>query len=128
MTKTATLFSTVPEKDPIGFLRHGIYDYKKPAEILGFRTDDVAAAANVPKNSVRYDLKMPQELKDRIGEWAMAIIQVANFFKGNIDKTMLWFQLPNPMLGNISPRDMIRLGRFKKLDKFIKSALDENQR
>ena len=70
---------------------------------------------------------MPGELKERIIEWANAINLVGSYFK-DIKKTMLWFQVPNPLLGNYSPRDLIRLGRFKKLIKFIQSALDENSR
>jgi hypothetical protein len=31
-------------------------------------------------------------------------------------------------LGNITPRDMIRIGRFKKLHRFILNALSENER
>jgi hypothetical protein len=40
---------------------------------------------------------------------------------------MLWFKVPNPLLGDVAPRDMIRFGRYKKLLKFIQSALEENQ-
>ena len=40
-------------------------------------------------------------------------------------KTKLWFQTPNPMLGNVSPRDMIRLGRYNKLVRFVTQAMEE---
>jgi hypothetical protein len=70
---------------------------------------------------------MPAELRERLIEWATAINLVANFF-GDGDKALLWFQTPNPLLGNMTPRDMIRVGRFKKLLKFIQTALDENIR
>jgi hypothetical protein len=48
--------------------------------------------------------------------------------KGDVRKTVLWLTLPNPMLGNVSPRDMIRFGRYKRLSKFIANALSENRR
>lgn len=53
---------------------------------------------------------------------------VAKFFDGNEEKTSLWMATKNPLLGNISPEDMIRLGRVDRLLKFIKDALAENER
>jgi hypothetical protein len=38
----------------------------------------------------------------------------------------LWFEIANPMLGNISPRNMIRIGRLKRLLKFVMTAREEN--
>ncbi len=127
MTSTAqALFGNVPQTDPIGFFKGTQPDYKKAVDFLKFRKEDVSVATNVPKSSVRYDKKIPKELQERIQEWAIAINLVASYFN-NQEKTMLWFQMPNPMLGSIAPKDMIRLGRFKKLYKFIQTALDENQ-
>jgi hypothetical protein len=40
-------------------------------------------------------------------------------------KTKLWLQTPNPMLGNASPRDMIRFGRYNKLLRFVTQAMEE---
>ena len=121
------LFNNIPRNDVLGFFKNGEPQYKRPVEFLRFKKDDVAVATNTPKSSIRYDQKMPEELKERLTEWATAINLVASYFE-DTDKTMLWFQVPNPLLGNVSPRDMIRLGRFKKLYKFIVSALDENRR
>jgi hypothetical protein len=69
---------------------------------------------------------MPADLKLRLIEWATAINLVATYFN-DLNKTMLWFQVSNPLLGDMSPRDMIRIGRFKKLQKFIQTALSENK-
>jgi hypothetical protein len=52
--------------------------------------------------------------------------QVVGFFEGDVAKTALWFRLPNPMLGDISPRDMIRFGRYEKVQQFVLDALNEN--
>ncbi len=76
---------------------------------------------------VRYDERMPQILKDKLREWAILFNLVAQFFEGDPIKTALWFKTVNPMLGGISPRDMIRFGRYQKLLKFILDALSENQ-
>ncbi len=120
-----TLFNTVPKKDYFSFSQNKKPNYKKVVDCLEFRTQDVALAAHVPSASVRYDEKMPQELKERIEEWANLLQLVAQYFKDE-QKTLLWFRMPNPLLGNVSPRDMIRIGRYKKLLKFILTALSEN--
>ena len=65
--------------------------------------------------------------QDRIQEWAVALNLVAQFFRDE-QKTVLWFKTPNPLLGDIAPRDMIRIGRFKKLRQFILQALSENEK
>jgi len=52
--------------------------------------------------------------------------QVVGFFEGDVAKTALWFRLPNPLLGDLSPRDMIRYGRYAKLQQFVVEALAEN--
>ncbi len=70
---------------------------------------------------------MPAELRERLTQWATALNLVAGFFQDQ-GKTIIWFFMPNPLLGGMSPRDMIRVGRFKKLLNFIQTALDENQR
>lgn len=123
----SALFRSVPEKDYFQLLPHGEPNGKKIVDLLRYRKEDVSTAANVPMPSVRYDQKMPADLRERLIEWATAINLVANFFADG-DKAMLWFQTPNPLLGNMTPRDMIRVGRFKKLLKFIQTALEENKR
>lgn len=128
MASQNALFNSVPDKD-MGkfFLAGGEVNGEKVVKFLKYKKEDVSVASGVPMTSVRYDAKMPSELKERMVEWATAINLVANHF-GDLDKTMLWFQVSNPLLGGLSPRDMIRVGRFKKLMKFIQTALDENQR
>jgi hypothetical protein len=51
---------------------------------------------------------------------------VAQSFRGDVVKTALWFKMTNPLLGNASPRGMIRLGRYDKLRRFVMEALEEN--
>ena len=123
----ASLFRSVPEKDYLHLFERGTLDAKKVVDFLEYKKQDVSAAANVPISSVRYDEKMPAELRGRLMEWATAINLVASYFR-DAQRTMLWFQVSNPQLGGVSPRDMIRIGRFKKLMRFIQTALDENAR
>ena len=52
---------------------------------------------------------------------------VCDYFDGDIHKTNLWFNVVNPNLGNVTPREMIALGRADKLSKFISESLDDNR-
>jgi uncharacterized protein (DUF2384 family) len=122
------LFETIPKQDYLSLFPSSGTDYEKVVDLLDFRKKDVARASNVSLHSVRYDPpKMPKELQDRIQEWAVALNLVAQFF-GDEQKTVLWFKTPNPLLGDIAPRDMIKIGRFKKLRQFILQALSENEK
>ena len=127
MSAQAALFSTVPTKDFGKLFKGSDVDAERVVKLLKYKKEDVSVAANVPVASVRYDAKMPVDLRERMIEWATAINLVASHFN-DLDKAMLWFQVTNPLLGNMSPKDMIRVGRFKRLLKFIQTALSENKR
>lgn len=120
------LFNSVP-KDYFGLFQGNDVDGQKVVEILNYKKKEVSAATGVNVASVRYDSKMPQELKERLFEWAIAINLVGSYFQSQ-QKTMIWFHTPNPLLGDLAPRDMIRLGRFQKLIKFIRTALDDSKK
>ncbi len=124
---TNTLFQSIPREDHLA-----LFDQKdrrlnsaRVAEFLRFNKKDVAFAVNIPVASIRYDEKIPKILEDRLHEWATAINLVSSFFK-DPHKTALWFKVPNPQLGNIAPRDLIRIGRAHRLLQFIQDALSEN--
>ncbi|MCK5689744.1 hypothetical protein KAI87_10765 [Myxococcota bacterium] len=121
------LFSSVPQKDFFGiFDNQGRPDSKKITDILGYKRRDISLASGIPLNKVRLeDNRIPRELLDRITEWGISLNLVAAFFQ-DTQKTILWFRASNPLLGNISPSNMIRVGRYKKLLKFIQTALAEN--
>ncbi len=120
------LFHTGIEKDYLRLFNGTKPKFDRVREVLDLKYQDIAKATGFPSHAVRPDKKMPKELEEKITEWAIAISLVAKFFK-DPDKTVLWFKTANPLLGNVTPRDMIRVGRFKKLEKFILSALEENQ-
>lgn len=123
----ASLFKSIPSEDRMQLFSKGEPEGSKIAEFLKYKKQDVASATGIPLASIRYDIKMPAELRARLVEWATALNLVAEYFN-DVEKAALWFQVPNPHLGNMTPRDMIRVGRFKKLFKFIQTALDENRR
>lgn len=53
---------------------------------------------------------------------------IKKFFSGNKDKTEHWFKTPNPMLGYVSPAEMILNGKIKKLKKIIAAHQDLEQK
>lgn len=115
----AALFKTVAERDS---LQLGS-DARKVVEFLNLRNDDVSKIVGVSPRSVRYDEMIPRPMLERLEEIASICNQVATFFDGNREKTALWFRTPNPMLGGVSPRDMLRFGRYDKLRRFVVSAI-----
>ncbi|MEE8484078.1 MAG: hypothetical protein V3S46_05725 [Nitrospinota bacterium] len=126
-TSTLGLFATVPDKDFFHIFDKGSPDVNKIAAILKYKRTDFSAALDMPLAKVRLDKpKVPKEMLDRLVEWGVIINLVGTFFKDK-QKTILWFSTSNPMLGSLPPRDMIRLGRFKKLLKFVQTALEENR-
>lgn len=122
-----SLFDTVPP-DLMGFGLGSSFNGKSVQSFLGLKKEDVSRLADVSPKSVRFDEAMPEPVRERLQEIAITINLVAKVFEGNADKTVAWFQTRNPLLGDISPRDMIRLGRFERLRKFIFQAMTEDER
>ena len=127
VTLNTDIFNNVAKHDYLSLLTNGRPKYQRVVQFLEFKKEDVSKAAGVPLGSIRYDAKIPTDLHERIREWANVINLVAGHFAGDATKTTLWFTTINPLLGDLSPRDMIRFGRYKKLLKFIVSALAENK-
>jgi hypothetical protein len=116
------LFDTVPRD----YMQFGIGDSFNPKLVqttLGLKKEDVSRLASVSVNSVRYDEHIPDAVRDRLQEIAATANMVAAVFDGDPHKTVDWFKARNPLLGDVSPRDMIRLGRYERLRKFIINAM-----
>jgi len=126
MATTRELFSTVAKKDYLGFWADQSLKARTVVDFLDLDKWDVAKLAGVATSSVRFDQKIPKEVLERLQEIANICGLVAQFFDGDVAKTTLWFKTENPLLGKISPRDMIRYGRYEKLHRFVMSALEEN--
>ena len=118
------LFETVPI-DHLQFGLGAAFDAKRVPTVLGLNKDDVSRLASVSVKSVRYDDAIPSQVRERLEEIANTINMVAQAFDGDVDKTVSWFRARNPLLGDISPKDMIRLGRYERLRKFIINAMTE---
>lgn len=55
------------------------------------------------------------------------VTRVREFFAHD-GKAALWMETPNPLLGDVSPNDMLAAGREEKLLRFVVGALAENGR
>ena len=121
-----TLFATVAKSDPLSFWAdHGL-DYQRVTDFLNFDKNELSKISGLSKQSVRLDDRIPKDLKERLEQIANICGLVAEYFDGNPERTALWFKSSNPMLGGITPRDMIRYGRYKKLMAFITEARQAN--
>ena len=120
------LFRNVRDHDYLGFWADQTLKARDVAEFLQLKKPDVAKVARVAPSSVRFDQKMPREVHERLEEIANICALVAEHFEGDVAKTALWFRTRNPLLGDISPRDMIRFGRYGKLRQFVMDALSES--
>jgi hypothetical protein len=119
-----SLFNTVSSQDGLNFWRGNVLDYQRVRDFTGLESRDLARIAGVAKSSVRYDAKAPKEVREHLENIANICNLIFQFFQSDV-KTKLWLQTPNPMLGNMSPRDMIRFGRFAKLQRFVTQAMEE---
>jgi len=59
-------------------------------------------------------------LQKRVNEYHQKVERILGYTKG-----VLWFETPNPLLGGITPLDMIKMGRHEKLFKFIDNQIAE---
>lgn len=116
------LFDTVPD-DLLNFGHGSAFDAKKTAQFLSLKKADVGRIASVAATSVRWDDNIPDAVRVRLEEIASTINLVAKQFSGDPEKTAAWFRARNPLLGDISPRDMIRLGKYDRLRRFIIQAM-----
>jgi len=124
-TNHGQLYANIHQSDPLEFwANHGL-NYSRVSEFLEFDTNALSKLSGVSKKSVRLDNRIPRDLKERLEQIANICNLVAEYFNGDTQKTALWFKTVNPMIGEITPRDMIRFGRYKKLLKFITQARSE---
>jgi hypothetical protein len=108
--------------DILGLYHDGQPDYRRVADLAKLSKEDLGKIAKVAKSSVRYDDSIPAAVAERLREIANIANLVAEYFEGDVQKVGLWFELPNPHLGNVSPRTMIRGNRYKRLLNFVLDA------
>ena len=112
----------IAKQDLLGLYQKGCPNYKRIADLVQLSKADLSKLSGVAKSSVRFDANIPESVAERLREIANIANLVAEYFQGDPVKVGLWFELQNPMLGNMSPRNMIRGGRYKRLLNFILDA------
>ena len=123
---TPNLFRNIPEQDVLGFWQGAQFQPQRVYEFLDLKKADVSRIADVSPKSVRWEeAKIPAAVREHFEQIAVTCNLVAEIFGGDQSKTALWFKAKNPLLGDVTPRDMVRLGRFDRLRKFIISAMME---
>ena len=119
------LLETVAKTDYLGFFPSDpdeIPNYKVVPNFLKIDKKQLSQIGQVAVASVRYDENIPKDLADRLEQVANIANRLTTLFDGDIQKAALWFRTPNPLLGEVSPRDMLRMNRFKRLAKFVAEA------
>ena len=125
--RRASITDHIARRDLLGLYREGHPDYKRIAELVQLSKADLSKLSGVAKSSVRFDASIPVPVAERVRELANIANLVAEYFDGDVQKVGLWFELQNPMLGNLSPRNMIRGGRYKRLLNFVLDAREAEQ-
>jgi hypothetical protein len=118
------LFRTISAHDSLQFWQGSFLNCQKVRDFTEFDVRDIARMTGTAKSSVRFDAKAPKEVREHLENIANICNLVFQFFQDSV-KTKLWLRTPNPMLGNVSPRDMLRFGRYAKLLRFINQAMEE---
>jgi len=126
-SSASALFATENRTDYPGFNGESGFRPRALVDFMKLSNADVAHIAGLSKNSVRYDSGIPAAMFERLEQIATICNLVAQFFEGNAEKTALWFTTKNPMLGDMTPRDMIRFGRYDKLRRFVIGAIVDDQ-
>jgi predicted nucleotidyltransferase len=122
----AGLFRSIPDTDYLGFWDGRRLNPMAVVRFLRFSKADVARIATVSPASVRFDRKIPADVLDWLAQIAGVCGLVAQHFDGDASKTALWFTMENPLLDHIAPRQMILLGRFEALRRFVVQALEHD--
>jgi hypothetical protein len=120
--RSRSITGHIAQRDLLSLYRDGHPDYKRIANLVQLSKADLSKLTGVAKSSVRFDTNIPAPVAERLRELANLANLVAEYFNGDLQKVGLWFELPNPMLGNVSPRNMIRGGRYKRLLNFVLDA------
>lgn len=76
------------------------------------------------RSAARYDNYAQEQDRVRLDEIVATLNLVSKQFNGDAAKTVAWFKARNPLLGDVSPCDMIRLGRHQRLRRFIMQAMN----
>ena len=91
---------------------------------LGLTVEDISKFTGVPKADIIVDSKTSIITSEKLHAIAIMCQKISDFYQGDGESVVDWFQFANPLLGNISPTDMIRFGRLDKLSLFIDRLIE----
>jgi hypothetical protein len=132
-----------------------VYDDFYVAAINKADADRAMASTDWGDPSWKFEIEPVKKLRDIVEEWRPAIpygstdlnpdeLDCETFFKkkhgkgdeitelleGFFDhdkkKIKAWYEAENPLLGGVSPNQLIRWGRREKLHQFIRRSIEEN--
>ena len=119
------LIANIAQKDYIGFFSTNadeLPNYRAVPDFLKLDKKQTSRITQVPTASVRFDVKISKDLAERLAQIANIVNRVVALFDGDVQKAALWFQTRNPLLGEVAPRDMLRMNRFNRLAKYVAEA------
>jgi hypothetical protein len=70
--------------------------------------------------------RLPRFDKNLLDCQYQAALKAADMHFNNLEMSKTWLECENPLLGNVSPKAMLNIGRFDKLMSFIYTQLREN--
>jgi hypothetical protein len=123
---THNLMMTVPKSNNYSNLQDN-ETLKLVAQDLELSNEDLAREIAVRVSSIRWDENMPQKLKQRLKDYALISDHILKYFDGDKVRTAHWFKIPNPLLGGLTPRQMISLGNGIKLQEMIVNQFNGNE-
>lgn len=65
---------------------------------------------------------MPYDIASGKDVWDIVLKE----FDGDKKKTKEWFETKNPFLGNVTPMDLVRIGKVHALKEIVKNIIDGN--
>jgi hypothetical protein len=117
-----SIVSHIAGEDLLRLYSDACPNYKRIADLTKLSKSDLSKISRVAGSSVRFDAHIPEPVAERLREIANIANLVGEFFAGDERKVALWFEIANPMLGNISPSNLIRIGKQRRLLSFVVSA------
>jgi len=123
--RESDLFKTVPKRKILSF----IYDENNEVnvrELMGFlhlEKSEIAALCGIKQESVRFDERMPVDVRNLFIEIANMCELVGQYFEGDPVKTETWFKVVNPKLNNQSPVHLIKAGKCKDITDLLLSEI-----
>ena len=121
---TQQIFDTVPRRDVWGIYKHGKIQYKAVVDKLKLSRKEISQSARVAVSSVRYEEnKISKKMKQFIADLIWLLNTTYKYFEDE-QKVIQWMNSPNPICGGYSPRELICLGRHKKLVKIVASYVE----